>query len=102
MKKIIIAVFVFTILNNKISTGQSPSIVLPIGHFENVTDANYSQDGKKISTTSQDRTVKIWNPQNGRLLLTLSDFGVMDIVSRVLFSPDGRTLMTINELGQVK
>ncbi|HVN58193.1 MAG TPA: caspase family protein [Bacteroidales bacterium] len=103
MKKLAVAVVLAGLTLSRLNcSAQQPSMVLPVGHFAAITDASYSPDCRKISTTSQDRTIKIWNPVNGRLLLTLSGFSVFDIVSRVEFSPDGRTLLTTNEAGQVK
>ena len=82
-------------------SGQVPELVLPIGHSGMVRDANYSPDGRMISTTSDDRTVKIWNSDNGRLLLTLDGFNSFEIVNTVTFSPDGASIMTINEVGGI-
>jgi WD40 repeat protein len=93
--------FLGVIFSISILEGQVPELVLPIGHSGMVRDANYSPDGKRISTTSEDRTVKIWNADNGRLLLTLDGFNSFEIVSTVTFSPDGKTIMTINEVGNI-
>lgn len=81
---------------------QVPELVLPIGHSAQVKDACYSPDGKKILTISEDRTVKIWNAEDGRLLLTLDGFSVDEIVSSGKFSPDGRSILTRNELGAIR
>ncbi|MGD0341441.1 MAG: hypothetical protein ABSA76_07025, partial [Bacteroidales bacterium] len=82
-------------------SGQVPELILPIGHSGMVRDANYSPDGRRISTTSDDRTVKIWNADNGKLSLTLDGFNTFEIVSTVTFSPDGKSIMTINEVGNI-
>jgi WD40 repeat protein len=94
--------FTFFAFNNFCLKGQVPELILPIGHSDRVRDASYSPDGRRISTTSDDRTVKIWNAENGRLLLTLDGFNSFEIVSTVTFSPDGKSIMTINEVGAIR
>lgn len=90
------------IIDIRVITAQIPELVLPIGHSGRVRDAGYSPAGKKISTTSEDRTVKIWNAENGRLLLTLDGFNSFEIVSTVTFSPGGKSIMTVNEVGIIR
>jgi WD40 repeat protein len=59
---------IFNIFNLR---AQVPELILPIGHSDGVLDASYSPDGKRMATVSDDRTIKIWNAESGRLLLTL-------------------------------
>jgi WD40 repeat protein len=77
--------------------GQTPELLLPIGHSDNIRDASYSPDGKRIATASGDRTVKIWNAENGRLLLTIDGFTDFTNLSYVRFSPDNKSIATISE-----
>ncbi len=52
----------------------SPPNAAPItlvGHTDSVEDAEFSPDGKRIVTASQDGTVKIWDAASGQLLDTL-------------------------------
>ena len=50
----------------------------------------FSPDGRTIASASSDRTVKLWDAQNGKRKRTLK--GHSHWVSGVAFSPDGRTI----------
>jgi WD40 repeat protein len=61
------------------------------GHAEQINDAAFSPDGSRILTASKDGTVKLWDPSNADVLLTLrSDGG--DAVHGIQFSPAGEYL----------
>ncbi|MCU0461212.1 MAG: hypothetical protein MUF36_04245 [Bacteroidales bacterium] len=81
---------------------QTPELILPIGHSDIISDACYSPDGKNIATTSVDRTVKIWNAESGKLLLTLDGFTDWEIVNTIKFSTDNKALITYSEAGKVQ
>ena len=55
--------FLFSIYNTCFAQG--PKLMLPIGHTDIVRSARFSPDGKKIVTTSNDKTAKIWETANG-------------------------------------
>lgn len=57
------------------------------GHSEKITSAAFSPDSSKIITRSKDKTVKIWDAKNGKLLF---DINLSSPVHKVLFSPDGK------------
>ena len=44
---------------------------LLIGHDDIVTSSNYSYDGKKIISSSSDKTIKIWDSKTEKCLYTL-------------------------------
>ena len=46
-------------------------VLLTLGHDAPVWMANFSPDGTKISTASEDGTAKVWNAVNGQELSTL-------------------------------
>jgi WD40 repeat protein/serine/threonine protein kinase len=61
-----------------------------IGHKERITGVCFSPDGERLASSSEDKTVKIWDVRRGEVLLTLR--GHTEDVSCVCFSPDGRFL----------
>ena len=67
-------------------------VLLVLHHGAKVWEAAYSPDGKRIATTGQDKTAKIWDANTGELLMTLT--GHTDEVTAISFSPDGRRVAT--------
>jgi WD40 repeat protein len=47
-------------------------------------------NGSLLASASADNTVRLWNPQTGKLIVTLA--GHSDWVHDVAWSPDGQTL----------
>ena len=62
------------------------------GHSDIVWGVAFSPDGKRLATTSADKTAKVWDAESGKELLTL--LGHSAAVSGVTFSPDGKRLAT--------
>ena len=62
------------------------------GHTHYVYSVSYSPDGRKIISTSEDKTIKIWDANTGSCLQTLT--GHTNGVSSVLYSPDGRKIVS--------
>ena len=60
------------------------------GHTSNVTSVAFSPDGRRIATSSFDRTIKLWETETGQEVFTLR--GHTSGVLSVAFSPDGRQL----------
>jgi type II secretory pathway component GspD/PulD (secretin) len=60
------------------------------GHTAAVTGVAFSPDGRRLATSSLDRTVHLWDPATGKVLLSLS--GDKAGLLCVAFSPDGRLL----------
>ena len=58
-----------------------------------------SADDRRLATTHEDHTVKLWDVDGG-LLRTLRGHG--DVVLGVAFAPDGRSFATAGADGTVK
>lgn len=69
------------------------------GHGGKVEGVSFSPDGKYIVSSSEDRTVKVWNPQ-GLLLATLE--GHSSWVNKSIFSPDSSLLATASSDKAIK
>ena len=69
------------------------------GHTDRVWSANFSPDGQRIVTTSNDNTARLWD-STGQLLATLS--GHENGVDSASFSSDGRYIVTASWDGTAK
>src|SRR5262249_54339446 len=63
---------------------------LRLRHTQEINDVAFSPDGKIMATASRDRTVKLWDLENGHELRTY--YGHGDSIRRVIFSNDGRMI----------
>jgi hypothetical protein len=58
----------------------------------NVFSVALSPDGKNIATGGQDRSIRLWNADNGKEIARFT--GHNDVVVALAFMPDGRTLVS--------
>ena len=58
------------------------------GHTDDITALAISTKGERLVSSSDDRTVRVWNLRTGKLLQTLK--GHNTAVISVAISPDGR------------
>jgi WD40 repeat protein len=70
------------------------------GHADWVRGCAFSPAGGLLATTSDDRTVRLWQAETGRLIHSLADH--QGPVSGCAFSPDGRLLATASFDGTAK
>ncbi len=77
-----------------------PQLVMPVGHIGKVYSAEFSPDGRKIITASEDSTVKVWDTGTGKLLNTLKGHTVA--VYSAQFSPNGKKIVTASLDGTAK
>lgn len=89
MKRI---VYLFLIFIAMASVAQTPQLVIPCGHAEDVSKVAISPDNRMLATGSWDKTVKIWDVASGKELKTLGNYPSW--VHSVAFSPDGQLLVT--------
>ena len=63
-----------------------------VGHTADVTGAAFSPDGRRLATSSCDRTIKLWDTATGQDVFTLRGHtaGVLSLA----FSPDGNLLVS--------
>jgi WD40 repeat protein len=70
------------------------------GHTDWVNSLAFSPDGSILASGSNDKSVRLWNVADGRLLYKLT--GHTNTVRSVAFSPDGTTVASGSEDGTVR
>lgn len=73
---------------------------LRLRHGQEINDVAFSPDGRRLATASRDRTVKIWDMENGHELLTYH--GHADHVRSVAFTPDGKQIASAGAEPDIK
>lgn len=76
---------------------QTPRLMLPIGHNGTIKDFAFSKNGRFIVTGSEDRTVKVWDVNTGRLLQNFTDCNTK--IQSVDFNPNSKTVIACSEDG---
>ncbi|KZP27506.1 hypothetical protein FIBSPDRAFT_928039 [Athelia psychrophila] len=64
------------------------------GHFGEVNSAKFSPDGRRILSSSQDGSIRLWDAVSGAHLTTLQ--GHADGVNEATFSPDGNLIASVS------
>jgi WD40 repeat protein len=81
-----------------LTTGREDRVIR--GHSYALTGTAFTPDGRRLATSSIDRTVILWDAASGAELLTFR--GHKASVDFVAFSPDGRRLASAGEDGTVR
>jgi WD40 repeat protein len=63
------------------------------GHTEPVNSVAFSQDGKRIVSGSDDKTIRIWDSETGDVILGPLE-GHTSWVNSVAFSQDGKHIVS--------
>jgi WD40 repeat protein/uncharacterized caspase-like protein len=79
---------------------QEAKLMFGFGHTGKVMYAIFSPDGKRIVTTSMDKTGKIWDATSGQVLTDLK--GNDNFVYTAEFSPERKTFLTVSFDSTVK
>jgi WD40 repeat protein len=70
------------------------------GHAEPVTSVSFSPDHRTIATSSDDRTLRLWDPVSGRERAVLTSH--TDAVLFEAFLPEGSELLSVGREGTLK
>jgi WD40 repeat protein len=94
MKKILLTLLLATATYNFL-LAQETKLMLPIGHTLGINSARFSPDGRRVVTTSDDKTAKIWDVKLGTVVHSLN--GNLIALIDAIYSPDGKTILTLGE-----
>ena len=103
MKKIQFIIFTLLLvficlLPTRVATAQLKATLE--GHTDLVWSVAFSPNGQTLASGSQDRTIRLWNPNTGKLKGALE--GHRDAVNSVAFSPNGQILASGSWDGTVR
>jgi WD40 repeat protein len=71
-----------------------------MGHSGRVTTLAFSNDGQLLASSGSDRTIKLWDLAQSRVIRTL--FGHRGSINSIAFSRDSRMLASVSEDGSLR
>jgi len=74
------------------TVAQEVAVYPQLGHTDGVRSVAFSPNGRQVLSCSNDSTIKLWNIDTGREIMTFS--GHESYVRSVAFSPDGRQVLS--------
>ena len=70
------------------------------GHTDQICSIAFSPDGTRVVSTSNDKTIRIWDLETGKMLKMLE--GHNDEVNTAAFSPDGKLIVSASKDSTVR
>src|SRR5215475_5342849 len=85
-----VVVGVYYYLTSQAPPANKPEIFFQHGHSGSVGSVAFAPDGKRLASSSNDGSIKLWDVESGKLQGTLT--GASSFVLSVAFAPDGKRL----------
>ncbi|MEO0397455.1 MAG: CHAT domain-containing protein [Cyanobacteria bacterium P01_A01_bin.137] len=89
-----------TLTSSSQAADRTPQIKSLIGHSDWIRSIAISPEGKTLLSSSNDKTLRLWDLQTGQLLYLLT--GHRQRIKAIGFSPDGNNLLSCSNDSQAK
>ncbi len=76
----------------EVLTAEGRRLWRQVEHQSGVRDVRWSPAGRRLASTAEDRTVRVWNVQEGTVRVVVQTRGERGFVVPLSWSPDGRRL----------